>query len=658
MSFNQSVDALQINTSFEQKKYWQKIFWITAAFICITMPLLSPSYGLSGDEWIQIEYGRHIWEYFFNGNPQALNYDALNIHYKGQQFYGGVYDFGLEILHRLMPFIQQIALRHFVNAIAGAVLMVFTGLLAYRISRKWSAGLLAMLFIFLSPRIFGESMNNPKDIPFACGFIVTVYFLLAFLQDFPQKNRLHAMGIALGFTLAFGVRSAGGFLLLTYIVVFTAVFIWWHAEIKARLLADSKRLLKQLLLYLTGAILAGYILALLAWPWGLQSPVLHPLISLKEMTHRTTLFKVLFDGAYRSNTHMPWYYEIKWMTMTNPVVVLVGIALFVGCTLKAIKKYTVASYALLICGAFFPLVYMIIKHATVYDTWRHVFFVYPFWAVLAALGFDMINEYMGSLKKNHVPLFIALAGLLPSVVWMVRSHPNQYVYFNELSGGIKNAYTRYELDYYQNTSKQAADWIHAHTKPVPGRKILVLSNMTGFDKYFLNDTAWLKVDTCYYEERHFRVFDYYVANGRFIPVAQLENGLWPPQNLVHTISLDEVPLTVIIANRTSLGKEAHDAFVNADYATAVLKYEAYLKLDSLDEYALINYGLSLANLGAIDKAIAQINKATALSPMNTSYYDGLRNLYQIQGDKRKAQAMLIKATEVKNEQEQLEQNTD
>jgi hypothetical protein len=56
--------------------------------------------------------------------------------------------------------------RHVCNALVGAFLMLFVGLLAWLIS-DWRAGCMALLLIFLSPQIVGQSFNNPKDIPFA-----------------------------------------------------------------------------------------------------------------------------------------------------------------------------------------------------------------------------------------------------------------------------------------------------------------------------------------------------------------------------------------------------------------------------------------------------------------------------------------------------------
>ncbi|MBS1690351.1 MAG: hypothetical protein JSS96_16590, partial [Bacteroidetes bacterium] len=127
-----------------ERKEWKMAFLIMSALIIIIMPLLSHSYGQTGDEWLQIEYGQHIYDYFFHGDKQALDYTNRSAQYAHQEYYGGLYDFSLAVLHHWFPRIDILNLRHFFNALYGAVMMVFTGLLARKISNKWSVGLLAL----------------------------------------------------------------------------------------------------------------------------------------------------------------------------------------------------------------------------------------------------------------------------------------------------------------------------------------------------------------------------------------------------------------------------------------------------------------------------------------------------------------------------------
>ncbi len=629
------------------------------------MPLLSHSYGQTGDEWLQIEYGRDIWNYFFHNNLQALDYSAGNLQHQKQELYGGLFDFGTEILHHWFPSIHQLVLRHFFNALSGAAFMIFTGLLAYRLSlRNWLIGFVTLLFMFFSPRIFGESMNNPKDIPFAAGFIAGIYFLIAMLQDYPRKKWQHAIGLALGFGIAFGVRAAGGALQIAYFVVFAAGYYFFEASFKERIKADQK-MMRRLLLFAGGAIVAGYMIGLVFWPYGLQSPIGHPLESLAGMTNRETDIPVLFEGHYTSAHHMPWYYEFKWIFISNPLVIIVGFVLFAALSFSLMKAYGRFIVLFLVFGAVFPIAYMVYKHSTVYDTWRHVFFVYPFWVMMAAFGWsrlgDLINAKLAKGSETPRERFIWPAivalGLLPAIIWTVRTHPNQYVYFNETVGGIKGAYGNYDMDYYQNSGLQAADWIKQHVPKTPGKQLVVTSNMSGYGNYFVDDTVSYRVPYVRYANRHSKDWDYYVASPRFLPKEQLQQGIWPPQNVVHRIEVDGVPLSVVLIRKNKDGIEANKAYEAKDYAIAARLYSSFLQTDSTDEYALVNYGIALASTGQMDPAIAAMQRATRLQPGNGQFFEILSQLYGSKGDAANAQqaknrAQAIAAEEAENSPEE------
>ena len=162
---------------------YKSIFWVVAMGLFILMPILSVAHGQSGDEWTLILYGNDIYDYFFNGSVKALNYDLLNWkQMEGVHYYGGLFDFTVTYLHKTFaPGVNELTFRHVFNALLGGGLFLYTGLLAKEIA-GWRAGLLALIFIAVSPRLFGESMNNPKDIPLGCGFIYR-YVLLACLSS-------------------------------------------------------------------------------------------------------------------------------------------------------------------------------------------------------------------------------------------------------------------------------------------------------------------------------------------------------------------------------------------------------------------------------------------------------------------------------------------
>ncbi len=622
----------------QESKYWKISFYLLSAVILIAMPLLSRSYGQSGDEWLQIEYGRDIWNYFFNGDPQALNYDNKSLQYVGQQFYGGFFDFIMEIFHHWFPSIPILILRHFFNALTGALMMMFTGLFAYRLSgKKWSVGLIALLFIVFSPRIFGESMNNPKDIPLGCGFIMGMYYWLAFLQDFPRKAWKYSIGIAIGFGIAFGVRSAGGILLVAYFGVMTLLYYFTNKEFKQQVSADNNRLLKKGILILAVGLVAGYIIGLLTWPWGLESPLSHPIESLKEMTNRSVTLRVFFEGVFRPNNAQPWYYEFKWILISNPLIVIAGVVLFLILFVKAKERYGIFATALLLFAAFFTPLYMMYKHSSVHDTWRHLFFIYPFWVTMSAMAFPLTGYFFKNEKLRFLPQAIAIVGLLPAVIWTFRTHPNQYVYFNALVGGIEGASGYYDTDYYQNSGLQDAEWLLKNAKRTPGKKVLVASNMLGFDKYFAKDSSWINYYYVRYNDRHTKDWDYYVTYSRYISPGQLQQDKWPPANAVYEVKVDGVTLSAVLERKSKAGIGANEALQKQDFATAVQQYAIAVQANPYDEAMWANYGVALASMGQMDPAIQALNKAAELDPDNPQYYQILAQVYKVKGDMNAAQ---------------------
>lgn len=630
-----------------ENKNLRYAFMILSALILIIMPLISKDYGQSGDEWLQIEYGQHIYNYFFHGDKQALDYGNKSLQYQGIEFYGGLFDYAMEILHRWFPSIPILYLRHFFNALSGAVLMIFTGLFAYRISKKnWLIGLIALLFMIFSPRIFGESMNNPKDPPFACGFIVALYFFLALLQDLPSKIRRNTIGIALGFAVAFGIRPAGGLLLIVNFVVLFMLYYFFHDSFKNLLKENKGKLLKRIILMVAGALVAGYIIGLLAWPWGLQEPLSRPLESLKQMTNIKITIRVFFEGVFRPNNHMPWYYELKWICISNPVIVIAGVALFFVLFIRGVKKYGIFAMLFVAFAAFFTPLYMIYKKSSVHDTWRHLFFIYPFWVTMAALSIGLIGDFFKNEKLKWLPLGIAVIGLLPTIIWTFKVHPNQYVYFNEFVGGIEGANGYYDTDYYQNSGLQNARWILKNVKPAPGKKIVVATNMSGFDKYFVKDTSRFSAIYARFNERHQKDWDYYVTYSRFISPEVLQNEKWPPANAVYEVKAAGVTISAVMERKSKMSIAANDSLQAKNYAAAADLYAQYIKTDASDENVFVNYGIALASIGKIDEAIDALKKAINIDAGNSQFYQILAQLYGAKGDNANAQQAANQANAV------------
>jgi hypothetical protein len=96
--------------------------------------------------------------------------------------------------------------------------------------------------------------------------------------------------------------------------------------------------------------------------------------------------------------------------------------------------------------------------STLYDGVRHLQFITPIMVTLAVAG------WTGVLIRSRPPWLRAGAptalaiGLTSLIVFDIRYHPNQGVYFNGLVGGPRRAYARYDLDYWGNCMLQGVEW--------------------------------------------------------------------------------------------------------------------------------------------------------------------------------------------------------
>ena len=64
-------------------------------------------------------------------------------------------------------------------------------------------------------------------------------------------------------------------------------------------------------------------------------------------------------------------------------------------------------------------------------------------------------------SRRHVALAAAAAltiGLAEPLVFQIRNHPNQTVYFSPIIGGPRGAFGRYDMDYWGNCILQAVSW--------------------------------------------------------------------------------------------------------------------------------------------------------------------------------------------------------
>lgn len=173
----------------------KKLFIVIAAILMLTMASVSHQYGISGDENFHRVYGHHVVNFY-----ATLGQDTTAATTNGPDslmvFYGGFYDGTATLLSKALPSVNEWNVRHFWNSMFGFFAMLCAALVAVEVA-GWQAGLITLILMAFSPRFFGESMNNPKDITMAAGYMVSYLFILKFLKQLPNPTLKTAIGLGL-----------------------------------------------------------------------------------------------------------------------------------------------------------------------------------------------------------------------------------------------------------------------------------------------------------------------------------------------------------------------------------------------------------------------------------------------------------------------------
>jgi glycosyltransferase involved in cell wall biosynthesis/tetratricopeptide (TPR) repeat protein len=596
--------------------FYRLLFASAFLLALIIMPFFSFDFGVTGDEEVQRIYGDKALLYY-----ESLGENKSCLDYKNLYFYGAFYETLTSAITKYFfaETVDPYSVRHFVNAIFGALLILFTGKLAYKISNSWKVAFWALLFCFLYPRLFGHSMNNPKDIPFACFFTLGLSYIVAFYKEFPRVSIKTIIGFIAGFGFALGIR-VGAFLLIPFLGLFGLVALIYHYR-SITLGVFRKVIISGLAM--TGI---GYLLGILFWPYALEAPFKNPFIAFSEMSDFSTGIRMLFNDAHYWSDNLPSYYLPMWLYMASTIVVLIGLPLFIFKVVQEKGKQRIL-LLLMVFVFLFPPVYAIVSDASYYDGIRHFLFIIPSMIALSSMGWIALQQYLPNKLSWSSEALMAGLCVIP-LIWIVRSHPNQYMYFNELTGGLKGNYGYNETDYWMNSLKETCEWFEENELPKwEGREVRISTNAyIPVNHYLRQRHDNVKLIYTAFIQRTNKDSDYEIFFPRFVNRELLQNDAFPPAEVIYTAEQDG---TVMSSITKRINGELEEKGMNA------LNSRNFLQADSLLGLALINNEkdeellIQLASLylqtNQGDNFISTISKIESFTKSNPSvcYFKGM-----------------------------------
>ncbi len=339
-------------------------------------------------------------------------------------------------------------LRHYINHIVFLLGSFYFYLLVKERFNNWSYGILAALFLFLSPRIFAESFYNHKDIIFLSFFIINLYYGIKFLK---KNSLLNASFFALTTALSIDIRIMG-------IIIIPCIIV--------PIIIKNQNKIKKVISSLTLYFLLLFLFTVLFWPYLWDSPLINFLKVFQKLSSFPHSGYNFYMGEYILASYSPWHYIPVWMMITTPplyiVLFLFGIVNFAFNAFKYKSSKDIWNddffiediiYLILL---FMPIFMVIALNSTLYNGWRHLYFIYPCLLIFSVRGIHYLRLSFFSKRKWVIEIFTIIF-LVQISLDMIKNHPFQNVYFNFFAGD--EIEKKFEIDYWGLSNKQAFEYI-------------------------------------------------------------------------------------------------------------------------------------------------------------------------------------------------------
>ena len=452
-------------------------FWAQAAAVCVLFVVagvaIMDDYGVAKDEIVQREIAIANADYITTGDITDLLDDQNTAH----RFYGLVIEMPLLLAERALGlrdsrhiYLTRHLLTHLFFIAGGFA----CGMLVYRMfGSRWIA-LLAMLMFLLHPRVYAHSFFNSRDVPFAALLVIALYLAYrAYRKDTIGAFLLCGIGVGLAINL-----RPFGLMLLPMILVMRGLDLWQAGR------GERRRILLAGAAFLAAALATAYIIH----PYYWENP-LRLIEGARALSQNLTNPNILFMGEIYSSDAAPWNYIPAWFAITAPPVTLALGA--VGCAaacwqgvarpLAALRDRETRFRVLLLGCVVLPVASAIILQTNIYNDWRHMYFLWGPFCLLAAAGVNALagggaaKEMArgiaarlpgwvrgGGLRRGLVYGVVGV-GLITTLTAMAELHPYEYVYFNALTdtktpGALAK---RYDMDYWQLAQRQSLEYLLA-----------------------------------------------------------------------------------------------------------------------------------------------------------------------------------------------------
>ena len=418
-------------------------------------------YGISVDE----EYGRFAGFYWLSYILSFLPFDELKnlvdlklnkIHGaslpspKDYPFYGIIFDLPvafLEVIFQIENPKNYFFLKHFLNFLLFFISSIFFYRILLNRFSSYKISIIGTLFFVLSPRIYGDSFFNNKDLIFLSLVTIAIYFCFKAIDKLNYKNILMFSIFA---ALSTSQRILGIFLPVAFVFFYFLSFLSNNK--------DSKNL--GIIFFL---LISYYLFLIIFWPYLWNGPIENLILTFQYFSDQPIKIKQFFYGEYIYVDFIPYNYIFTWIIISTPILYTI---LFVIGYFQIFKRFFIKFLNIKNNTPYYDLwrgvnekkdlfilfsissiiFYLIAFNVQIYTGWRQIYFINIFIIYISVYALYRLEISLKSKLIKKLQLGFITLCLLFVTYKMTIYHPYQNIYFNNFFN--KSAHKNFEIDYW------------------------------------------------------------------------------------------------------------------------------------------------------------------------------------------------------------------
>lgn len=348
---------------------------------------------------------------------------------------------------------------------------ILVGLIVWFVSKEFSviAGVISGLSLFFYPLFLGETHFNVKDPP------ETLFYSACIIAVFYAVTKLSWKLLVIS-GLLFGLSLGTKFNILFLPVILIPWFIFYYFFDKNKILSQKKSAKIFFVSVIPVLLILGFIILFIFWPFLWQNPVNNLSSVFAWYQHIGTGANYEPQFLYHGFNLYPWI----WILYTTPpaTLILSAIGIISALYLIMIRNKQRSLFLLILLWFLIPIVRVSVPEASIYGGDRQIMEFVPAMAILSGIGF----MWLVRLKNKSISylLVVLMFGLMIfSIYDVIKIHPNETVYFNQLAGGLSGAYKKNITEAGEdlgNVYRQGANWLNQHADK--NAKLTLINNGT------------------------------------------------------------------------------------------------------------------------------------------------------------------------------------